>query len=270
MRTPSPVPESQPVAPESKARETAVAAAEPLAIPLSLAGDAVPDWRNGRRSSVPTEAERPALRELGQLLRAAREAEGRSLADLGPIVGCAGSLAAIEAGRQRTRASRLRPWLVTLGVAPEPVLAKYAAVIAPERPDGRTVWKPTVPRETPQARRLRLFPPPPLEAHDQAALGAELWRLRARARLDRPTLATAIACSRVFVWLVEHGQREPSPDLVERWIQATGIRREERLVLALRFPRRVAMSPERRPVGSRPQIDPGTHPRPTAGREEQP
>jgi hypothetical protein len=123
-------------------------------------------------------------------------------------------------------------------VDPEPIVARFAAVIVPERPDGRNAWRPVALVEHREPRALVL---PPLPAHEQAALGAELWRLRVGARLARPALAALVGVSRIHVWLVEHGQRRPSDELVDAWLAAAG-RPVDRDLLALRFPGRIRAS----------------------------
>jgi transcriptional regulator with XRE-family HTH domain len=188
-----------------------------------------------RRSRDLEDWEREPLRELGQVLQDARHAAGLSLEELGPVVGSKDSLEAIENGAGRTRAGRLRPWLAHLGVDPEPIIAKYIAVIAPELPDGRQAWRPVAPVERREPRALAL---PPLPAHEQAALGADLWRIRVQAGLARPALAARIGVSRIHVFLVEHGQRRPSEELVDAWLSAAG-RPVDRDLLALRFPGRI-------------------------------
>ena len=176
------------------------------------------------------------LDELGALLRQARVAAGVSWPELEALVGPRSSLGSIETGKVRTRASRLRPWLERLGVDPDPVLERFAAVIAPESEDGRPRFKPVTPRTEPPGPRPRRLEPPPLEAHAQATLGAELWRIRVDAGLGRPELAAAIGCSRITVFLVERGLRRPTLDLVEAWVAAAGAVPASRALLALRFP----------------------------------
>ncbi len=194
--------------------------------------------RYPRRSRDLEDWERAPLAELGRILRDARLARGLELADLGPIVGSADSLAAIEDGYGRTRAGRLRPWLAHLGVDPEPIIAKYIAVIAPELPDGRQAWRPVAPVAPRASRSLVL---PPLPAHEQAALGADLWRIRVQAGLTRPALAAIVGVSRVHLFLVEHGQRRPSEELVGAWLAAAGLP-VDRALFALRWPGRIRPS----------------------------
>jgi transcriptional regulator with XRE-family HTH domain len=202
---------------------------EGLALPAE-AGTAV-----NRRSRDLEDWEREPLRELGRVLREARLAAGLSVEDLGPIVGSAGSLEGIERGAFRTRASRVRPWLAHLGVDPEPIIERFAEVLAPERPDGRNAWRPVAPVERREPRALAL---PPLPAHEQAVFGAELWTLRVHAALTRPALAARLRVSRIHIWFVEHGQRRPSEELVDAWLGAAG-RPVDRDLLALRFPGRI-------------------------------
>jgi transcriptional regulator with XRE-family HTH domain len=194
------------------------------------------------RTREPAEWERQPLQELGQILEQARLAAGLTLDDLGPVVGSRGSLARIERGAVRTRASRLRPWLAHLGVDPDPVIERFAAVLAPEHSDGHNSWRPVAPVERHEPRGVT---PPPLEAYDQAALGAELWRMRAQAGLSRAQLAARLQVSRIKVWLVERGQRQPSPELLEAWL-AEVARPWYRTLLALRFPGRIQAKPARR------------------------
>lgn len=198
---------------------------------------ASPDAAAGvaRRSRELEPWEREPIRALGRLLEVTRVAAGLSVEDLGPVAGSASSIRSIERGRVRTRASRLRPWLRELGVEPESVIERFRAVLAPERPDGRNAWKPVAPVERREPAAMAL---PPLEPHDQAALGAELWRIRVRARLTRPALAKRLGISRVTVWRVEHGWREASPELVDRWLVDVG-RPADRVRLAFRFPGRI-------------------------------
>jgi len=111
-----------------------------------------------RRSRDLEDWERAPLRELGQVLQDARHAAGLSLEDLGPVVGSKDSLEAIENGAGRTRAGRLRPWLAHLGVDPEPIIAKYIAVIAPPSPSGRQAWRPVAPVAHRWRNRGRVMP----------------------------------------------------------------------------------------------------------------
>lgn len=189
-------------------------------------------------SRRPIEAwERPLLRALGSELAAARISAGLSVEQLARFAGSPGSLQEIERGRMRTRPRRIRAFCAAVGVDPEPIIARYAAVIAPERADGRDAWRPVIVPPRPPTRGMM---PPPLTDWARAALGAELWRRRVEAGLTRPALAAAIVCSRVHVWLVEHGQREPSPSLAGAWLDAAGVSRRHRARLALRFPGRFA------------------------------
>ena len=206
-----------------------------------------------RRSRDLEDWEREPIAELGRILRDARLARGLELEDLGPVVGSRDSLEAIEDGKGRTRAGRLRPWLAHLGVDPEPIISKYAAVLAPERPDGRQAWRPVPLVERHEPRALAL---PPLPAHEQAAFGASLWALRVTSRLTRPALAALVGVSRIHVWLVEHGQRGPSADLLDAWLDATG-RPVDRDLLALRFPGRLRATPHRTRVDAPPGLPGG-------------
>jgi transcriptional regulator with XRE-family HTH domain len=210
--------------------------------------------------------EGPLLAELGQVLQEARIAAGLTLEDLGPIVGSASSLASIEAGIVRTRATRLRPWLEHLRVDPDPIIERFAAVLAPERPDGRNAWRPVAPVERREPRALAL---PPLPAHEQAALGAELWRIRVQAGLTRPALAALLRVSRIHVWLVEHGQRGPSEELVDAWLSAAG-RPADRDLFALRFPGPALARRRRAPVGAPPGLSRGKTTQPTPASEGDP
>ena len=183
------------------------------------------------RSGRPSPAERIRLAELGAVLRSRREALGLTLADLEPIVGARGSLADVEVGSMRTRPARLRAWLRALGVYPEPILASFADVIAADRSDGRQSWRPVETRQPPPARR-----PTPLRPHLQAALGAELWRLRVRAGLGRKELARRVGRSRPWVSIAERGLRAIDPEYLERWLVVVDATSSERVLLALRFP----------------------------------
>ena len=190
---------------------------------------------------------------LGRFLQDARVAARIELDDLEPVVGSKSSLREIERGHVRTRVSRLRPWLEHLGIDPDPVLERFAAVIAPEPADGRNRWKPRDTTGLIAARNARRDPPP-LPAHEQAALGAELWGIRVRANLDRQVLADAIGVSRVTIWFVEHGARRPSAELVDAWLDAAG-GHVDREMLAIRWPGRIAPKPSR-PSGGAPRSVP--------------
>lgn len=191
-----------------------------------------------RRSRDLEDWERKPLAELGRILREARLAAGLTLADLGPVVGSRDGLEAIENGACRTRAGRIRPWCAALGVDPGPIIERFAAVLAAELADGRQAWRAVPPVERREPRALAL---PPLPAHEQAALGAELWRIRVQAGLTRPALAARVGVSRVHIFLVERGARRPSEELVDRWLSAAG-RPVDRDLLALRFPGRIRPS----------------------------
>jgi transcriptional regulator with XRE-family HTH domain len=181
----------------------------------------------------------PVLAELGAELQRARERAGISLQQLGPVVGSRSSLRDIERGRVRTREDRLRPWLQFLGVDPEPVIERYAAVIAPPREDGEVGWKPII-RPAPRPGPARGMEPPALPAPGRAALGAELWLLRVDAGLARPALAHRIGCSRVHIFLVERGVRLPSPELTARWLDVVDAPTARIVALHRRFPGRIA------------------------------
>jgi transcriptional regulator with XRE-family HTH domain len=177
------------------------------------------------RSGRPEPWEREPLRELGRVMQEARIAAGLELEALTGIAGSRDGLDSIERGQVRTRASRLRPWCAALGVDPGPIIERFAAVIAPERPDGRNAWRAVPPVERREPRALAL---PPLEAWAIAAAGAELWRIRCAAGLTRPRLAQLLGCSRVHVWCVERGARRPSAELVNAWLTVAGAARMPR------------------------------------------
>lgn len=208
---------------------------------------------NRDRSGTPEAWERPQLLELGELLRTARLAAGISWPELEAVVGTRSSLRQVEGGTTRTRASRLRPWLERLGLDPDPVLERFAAVIAPEAADGRPRFAPVAFRAEPP--RLE---PAPLAPHARAALGAELWRLRVVAGLSRPDLAARVGCSRVAVWLVERGARRPTADLVEAWLVAAGADQVERTLLGIRFPSLISGRPRQFGSALRPRVSSGT------------
>ncbi len=218
----------------SPCREDGDLGAPGTAQPLGRSDSASPDARGPRyRTGRPSPAERVRLGELGAMLRSRREALGLTLADLEPVAGSRGSLADIEAGRIRTRPSRLRAWLGALGVYPEPILASFADVIAPENPRGPT-WSPVnsrPPASPPPPRQ-----PAPLPAHLRAVLGAELWLLRVRAGLGRKELAHAVGRSRPWVSIAERGLRAIDPEHLERWLVVVEATASERVLLALRFP----------------------------------
>jgi transcriptional regulator with XRE-family HTH domain len=196
---------------------TMIRRAEPKSEGVHVPAGATPAV--SRRSGRPEPWELGPLRELGRVMQAARLAAGLSLEDLGPIAGSRDGLDSIERGKVRTRASRLRPWCAALGVDPEPIIERFAAVLAPERPDGRNAWRAVPPVERREPRALAL---PPLEAWAIAAAGAELWRIRCAAGLTRPRLAELLGCSRVHVWCVERGARRPSAELVNAWLTVAG------------------------------------------------
>lgn len=225
--------------------------------PVAEAVRALGDTRSDAHRRPIRPAERPLLAALGRELEATRVAAGLTLEDLAPYAGSPGSLRDIERGRLRTRARRIRAYCAGVGVDPEPIIARYASVIAPERADGRDAWRPVV---VPPRPPDRLLAQPPMEAWDVAALGAELWRRRALAGLTRPALAARLGCWRAHVWMVEHGQREPSPALAGAWLAATGTARRVRVGLELRFPGRFA-------APSRGHGAPGLIPSRTNGRE---
>ena len=197
---------SEPVNSEPQAKETVG----------SSSGDGRPAAR--RRSGKPAPWELPMLVELGELLRSARVAAGLTLGDLGPIAGHPDSLREIEHGTKRTRPSRLRPWLEHLGIDPDPVLERYAPVIAADPSDGRNRWRPVpVP-----ATDRRLAP-----RRERVGIGVVLCRLRMAAGLSSRRLARAIGCGVVTVLLVEHGLRRPSETLVRRWLDAVAMEQLE-------------------------------------------
>lgn len=215
---------------------TAPTAADALSTGVRSTGDVVPGPVYGS-SHDPA-----AMAAFGRFLEAARIAAGVTLEDLAVIVG---PVREIERGKARTRPSRLRPWLERLGVDPDPVLERYAAVIAPEARDGRPRWSPKTPAPV-EPPRPKL---PPLPDYAQAALGAELWRMRARAGLERQVLAGVLGVSRMTVWLVERGARRPSEELLEAWLDEAG-GPIDRQALALRYPGRIAARPRRPRVGA--------------------
>lgn len=193
------------------------------------------------RSGVPEPWERPALRDLGRILREARETAGLSLDELGPVAGNPKSLHHIERGRRRTRASRLRPWASRVGLDPDALVGRFAAVIAPERADGRPSFSPVSVPDGPAPRPE----PPRLLPHERAALGAELWRLRLAAGLSRPALANELGCDRVHVLDVERAHRRPSAELLEDWLALTGSELD-RAWIQTRFPGQVGPRRRRR------------------------
>lgn len=196
---------------------------------LAAASDAGSAPVGASRSGVPEPWELPLLAELGELLRDARLASGVGWPELEAVAGLRGSLRSVERGITRTRASRLRPWLELLGLDPEPVIARFAPVIAPEAADGRPRFRTVAPR--PPAAE-----PPPLPEWAAAALGAELWRLRELAGLTRSALAESIECSDEAVRLVELGQRRPTVQLLESWLRAVRVDPADRTLMAIRFP----------------------------------
>lgn len=198
------------------------------------------------RPWVPNDRDRQLLEALGRELRSAREAAGLARSEL---LSTAGDVAGIEIGRHRTRPSRIRAICGAVGVDARPLLDRYADVIAPERPDGKPSWKTFHPDlEAPASEPAE---PLPLEPWDRAALGAELWALRERTGLTRPGLAERLGCSRVHIWLVERGEREPSAGLADAWLDATRASDAERTLLALRFPRLSPPSSGRAPKSVR-------------------
>jgi transcriptional regulator with XRE-family HTH domain len=53
-------------------------------------------------------------------------------------------------------------------------------------------------------------------------IGKRLRRERVRAGLSQVELASLVGIGRGHVWKVEHGAKQPSATLIERWSQATG------------------------------------------------
>lgn len=224
--------------------------------------DAGPAPVTATRSGTPEAWERPQLVELGELLRSARVAADVSWPDLEAVVGSRSSLRQVEAGTVRTRASRLHPWLERLGVDPDPVLERFAAVIAPEARDGRPRFAPVTFRAEPAPALA------PLSPHDQALLGAELWRIRVAAGLTRTELAERIGCSRLSVWYVEHARRRPTLELLGAWLAAVHANQADLELLALRFPRLISRRRGMFPSARRPRGRLNTHPRADAPEKE--
>lgn len=215
-------------------------------------------------------AELAAMQRLGAELRRRRDGAGLTLAVLEPIAGSRRSLEDVEAGRVRTRASRLRPWLAALGTDPQEIaelLERHALAIAPAY--GASMWTP-ITRGPVRVAPPRLEPAPaaPADPAPGARLGAHLWRARVAARLRRSEIARRIGCATFTVWRVEHGRRRPSGDLVEAWIEACGAERREPIsVLGLlyRYPGSISYRPGS--FARRPRINSTTHQRATAPRE---
>lgn len=239
--------ERQPVNEPVKSRtgqQTANRSSEPVNSPAVLAmeergamsADRTP-LRHAHRPDQPRWPEATwdseMLAELGRLLESARLAAGLTVADLGPVAGEPSTLRQIEQGRFRTRPSRLRPWLEHLGLDPDPVLERFAPVIAPERADGRT-WhsarngQPVMPAPRGDRRRANRRP--------RHGVGAELTRLRMGSTLSHRELARAIGASAFTVLLVEHGLRRPSQELVRRWLDAVAADHLERAGVLDQFP----------------------------------
>ncbi len=209
--------------------------------PPALAGTA-PVYT--RRSGRPGPAELVVLASLGAILRSSRLATGLTLADLEPIAGARGSLDGIERGTVRTRPSRIRALCGALGLDADALLVDFAAVIAPERPEGPT-WHPITRPPAPPPPPRRPTGPEPLPADRRAALGADLWGLRVRAGLSRRELARAVGRSRPWVSIAERGLRAIDPEHLEAWLVAVDATPTDRLVLAWRFPGWVTWTADR-------------------------
>jgi transcriptional regulator with XRE-family HTH domain len=240
---------------------------DPITTGSTPASDAGPARSNQRSIERVSPADRARLVELGATMMRIRIARDVSLDELAEVAGSPSSLAQIERGAVRTRASRLRPWLERVGATPaeiDALLARYADVIAAEPRDGRPRFQPRPVQPKPEPT-LRTLASAPLEPHQRAALGARLWRARVDARLERSELAAAIGCRAFSVWLIEHGLRRPTAELLERWLSASGSRLTVSY-LELMHPGYLAHR-RSRSVGRRPRINPSTHQRPSAAQE---
>jgi transcriptional regulator with XRE-family HTH domain len=206
-----------------------------------------------RRSGRPDPWELPVLQELGARLEAARRAADLSPLGLALEIGLSPSgIRSVEAGRVRTRRSRIREWAEVTSIDAEQLLSEFADVIAADA--GRPVqfWQP---RAVPgsigwELTRISLLamrglvPPPPVAPGERATLGIALWRLRCEAGLTRAQLAVRIGCPRNHVWRVECDRRRPSRDLLNRW--TIGLGRPDAAALIVAFePSSVAPRPIR-------------------------